>query len=84
MNMNLEDLPEKLRKQAEAKIAAQNKKMQPNEHRVGKLDKIDLTKAQNPETSSENQICGRKNKYGNKRCEANGITFDSKKERINI
>lgn len=33
MNMNLEDLPEKLRKQAEAKIAAQNKKMQPNEHR---------------------------------------------------
>ena len=70
MNMNLEDLPEKLRKQAEAKIAAQNKKMQ--------------SKAQNPETSSENQICGRKNKYGNKRCEANGITFDSKKERINI
>ena len=51
---------------------------------AGKLDKIDLTKAQHPETSSENQICGRKNKYGNKRCEANGITFDSKKERINI
>lgn len=80
MNMELKDLPEKMRKQAEAKIAAQSEEKYKNDQRVEMPDKIDLTKRQAPETASENREDGRKSKYGNKRCEANGITFDSKKE----
>ena len=66
MNMELKDLPEKMRRQAEAKIAAQSDGKILTKHRIEKLDKSDET--------------GRKNKYGNKRCTTNGITFDSKKE----
>ena len=69
-----------MRKQAEAKIAAQSDGKILTKHRVEKLDKNDLTKRQAPESASESDGTGRKNKYGNKRCAANGITFDSKKE----
>lgn len=80
MNMELKDLPEKMRKQAEAKIAAQSDGKNLTKHRVEKLGKNDLVKRQSPELASESGETGRKNKYGNKKCMANGITFDSKKE----
>lgn len=69
-----------MRKQAEAKIAAQSDGKILTKHRIEKLDKNDLTKRQAPKSASESDETGRKNKYGNKRCTANGITFDSKKE----
>lgn len=69
-----------MRKQAEAKIAAQSDGKTLTRHRVEKLDKNVLAKRQTPETASGSDGTGRKNKYGNKRCTANGITFDSKKE----
>ena len=69
-----------MRKQAEAKIAAQSDGKTLTRHRVEKLDKNVLAKRQAPETATESDGTGRKNKYGNKKCTANGITFDSKKE----
>ena len=69
-----------MRKQAEAKIAAQSDGKNLTKHRVEKLGKNDLVKRQSPELASESGETGRKNKYGNKKCMANGITFDSKKE----
>mgnify|MGYP004479584119 FL=1 len=69
-----------MRKQAEAKIAAQSDGRTLTKHRVEKLDKNDLAERQAPETATESDGTGRKNKYGNKKCMANGITFDSKKE----
>ena len=69
-----------MQKQAEAKIAAQSEEKTLIRHRVEKLDKNDLAKRQAPETASESDGAGKKNKYGNKRSTANGIPFDSKKE----
>ena len=69
-----------MRKQAISKIAAQSDGKILTKHRIEKFDKNDLTKRQAPESASESDGTVRKNKYGNKRCAANGITFDSKKE----
>lgn len=69
-----------MQRQAEAKIAAQSDGKILTKASIEKLDKNDLTKRQAPESVSKSDGTGRKNKYGNKRCTANGITFDSKKE----
>lgn len=69
-----------MRRQAEAKIAAQSDGRTLTKHRIEKLDKNDLAKRQAPESAFHGTETGKKNKYGNKKCTANGITFDSKKE----
>lgn len=69
-----------MRKQAISKIAAQSDGKILTKASIEKLGKNDLTKRQAPESASKSDGTGRKNKYGNKRCTANGITFDSKKE----
>ena len=69
-----------MRKQAAVKIAAQSDGKILTKHQVEKLGKNDLVKRQSLGLASESDGTGRKNKYGNKKCMANGITFDSKKE----
>lgn len=69
-----------MRKQAISKIAAQSDGKILTKASIEKLDKNDLMKRQSLGLASESDGTGRKNKYGNKKCMANGITFDSKKE----
>lgn len=78
MNMNLEDLPPDLRKQAEAKIAAQRKTKPLADKYIQNVNKIAITNAQAPTEAFQNK--GSHRKYGNEICEVNGIRFDSKKE----
>lgn len=68
--ITLNDLPPKMRKQAEAKIAAQRDKKLKSEEFFEKGAKIG-------ESETEG---ARRGKYGNTTCEFGGIRFDSKKE----
>lgn len=82
MNINLEDLPLKMRKQAEAKIKAQRIKNAKVEDLVEKQNKNDSGEAQELTEVYENGCTHqKKSKYKNIPCEAGGIRFDSKKER---
>lgn len=82
MNINLEDLPLKMRKQAEVKIKAQRIKNAKVEDSVEKQNKNDSGEAQELTEVYENRCTHRKkSKYKNIPCEADGIRFDSKKER---
>lgn len=69
-----------MRKQAEMKIAAQTKENHENDKRVKESRKVAQNGTESLETAFEDKGTGAKNKYGNKKCEINGIKFDSKKE----
>lgn len=82
MNINLEDLPLKMRRQAEAKIKAQRVKNAKVEDSIEKQNKNDSGEAQELTEAYENECTHqKKSKYKNIPCEADGIRFDSKKER---
>lgn len=78
MNMNLEDLPPKMREQAERKLADLSR----GNPSIDKLVDFD----QKRDTGSDKCLTGAsqdkryRRKYGNELCEVNGIRFDSKKE----
>ena len=78
MNINLEDLPPDMRKQAEEKIAAQTARRVQNDKLVDFDQKNDVTNAQELTGTFQNK--GSRKKYGNEFCEVNGIRFDSRKE----
>ena len=78
MNINLEDLPPDMRKQAEEKIAAQTARKVQNDKLVEIDQKNDVTNAQEPTGAFQNK--GSHRKYRNEVCEVNGIRFDSRKE----
>lgn len=78
MNMNLEDLPPKLRRQAEAKIAAQMGEKVKVDERVKKDRKNDNRERQDATAIFKDETSQRK--YKNQPCTVNGIRFDSKKE----
>ena len=78
MNMNLEDLPPKIRKQAERKLADLRREKLSTDHLVGKDIKIASNSTE--ELTRAYQGEGTRRKYGNKPFEINGIRFDSKKE----
>ena len=78
MNMNLEDLPPKMREQAERKLADLSRK-NPSADKLVDFD-------QKSDAGSDKCLTGasqdkrHRRKYGNKTCEVNGVQFDSKKE----
>lgn len=72
----------KMRRQAEAKIKAQKVKNAEVEDSVEKQNKNDSGEAQELTEGYENGCTHqKKSKYKNIPCEADGIRFDSKKER---
>ena len=78
MNMRIEDLPEKLRRQAEGKIKAQSVKTIKTEELLERTVKNEQRRKQRLTEASEAESS--RSKYGNIACEVNGIRFDSKKE----
>lgn len=80
MRINLEDLPPDMRKQAEAKIAAQTTRRMQNDKLADFDQKNDVTNAQNPMDAFQSKEKVPESKYRNEICEVNGIRFDSRKE----
>lgn len=78
MNIKLEDLPPKMREQAERKLADLSRGKSP----VDKLVDFDQKSGSRSDKclTGASQDKGSRRKYGNKTCEVNGVQFDSKKE----
>lgn len=78
MNMNLEDLPPKMREQAERKLANLSRGKPSVDERVQNAKKIASRNTGTPYQGSEND--NRPTKYRNVKTVSGGVRFDSKKE----